>query len=179
MKKRKTMNKLGVSEIISYVLLVTIAIGISIAVYAWMKSYAVNPTNIDCKEGTSMSLEEYICTPDGIILLLKNNGRFNVSGVVVTVSNDTNREPEYYLKLKTAGFGVTLEGYYFFIVPLSPGTEDSVVFSKTETKNNIPLTKLENINIQPFTIITVNGKKNRILCKEGIIKQKLENCNLS
>ena len=93
----KKMNKIGVSEMLSYVLLIAIAITVSVGVYAWAK--AMLPTtygDITCKDETSLILYEYTCDGTGIELTLRNNGRFNINGIIFTVTNDSQRNPEYY-----------------------------------------------------------------------------------
>jgi len=92
-KKRK--NKTGVSLMLSYVLLISIALGISATIYVWLKDFpnVVNP-KINCKDGTSIFLENYNCPLDGTIHLdLKNNGYFGIDGFIVHVSNNPKREP--------------------------------------------------------------------------------------
>jgi len=174
------MNKIGVSEIVSYVLLISIAMGISVGVYAWMKVYAVSPTAIDCKEGTSITIQSYECSlpledPAWIKLTVRNNGRFNVTGVIVAVANSSEREPEHYLKLSDSGTWDNLqEGYAFFSDPLRPGAEQTIEFSnKIKTDTVIGINSINAIQVQTFVI---DKKNNRILCKNNI-KQKIENCN--
>ena len=58
-KMKKNKNKLGVSLMISYVLLIFITISLSVGVYIWLKSSVNINEKIDCKEGTSLSIEEY------------------------------------------------------------------------------------------------------------------------
>ena len=63
----KKRDKKGVSEILSYVILISIAVSLSIGVYAWLKDYAnVNP-KIDCKDGTSIMLSDYNYSADDSI----------------------------------------------------------------------------------------------------------------
>ena len=57
----KINNKKAVSLMISYVLLVTIAIIMSIIVFTYLKTIANVEPVIDCKEGTSIVVEDYSC----------------------------------------------------------------------------------------------------------------------
>lgn len=172
------MNKTGVSEIVSYVLLISIVIGISIGVYAWMKVYAVNPNTVDCKEGTSITLQDYECSTSpspSITLTIRNNGRFNITGVIVAVANSSKREPEHYLNLSDSSTWSYLQaGYAFFSNPLRPGEEQTVEFSNKIKTGTIK--SITSIKIQPFIIDTRNNRIFKILCSKSIISQKINNC---
>lgn len=174
-KKRGEMNKIGVSEMVSYVILISIAIGISVGVYAWMKSYAVNPSSVDCKEGTSVTIQSYECFSGRIELTIKNNGRFNISGVVIAVSNDSQREPQYYLNLIDVNLHGLPAGHYFFSSPLKPGAEQTIEFSN-KTREGSEINTIKKIDAQPFII---DDKNHRVLCLNSVMKQNIENCNLS
>ncbi|VVB78074.1 Uncharacterised protein [uncultured archaeon] len=181
--KHRQMNKLGVSEIVSYVLLISIAMGISVGVYSWMRAYAVNPNSVDCKEGTSITIQDYSCVPNcptcSIRLTIRNNGRFNISGVIVVVGNNSKREPEYYLKLydnsPTRDKWSLQGGYSFFSDPLKPEAEQTIEFSNnyTDSLGLIKgLKKIEIIQVKPFII---DEKNNRIICQSSI-KQNINGC---
>src|SRR3990167_3334945 len=103
LRKIKKKNKRGVSEMVAYVILISIALSLAVAVFAWLKitgESAVKPP-VDCKEGTTIMLESYNCERDPItgepmgnmILTMKNNGLFNIDGVIVKVSDDIGKEP--------------------------------------------------------------------------------------
>jgi len=67
----KIKFKRGISLMVSYVLLISISLIISIGVYAWWSSFQI-PTKIDCDEGTSVILEDIDCSDaltSGIIKL--------------------------------------------------------------------------------------------------------------
>lgn len=177
-KIRKT--KKGVSEMVSYVILISIAIGLAVSVYAWLKIVSITPQEPNCNEGTSVIITEYKCYTDnsvinhpGIEFTIKNNGYFNVSGIVVSVSDDPQREPIYnIIDRQTERLGMT--GYYFFAPSLAPGDEKSVSFSNSiNSYTNQYLEKFVKIQIQPFIITSINK---RVFCKDAIIKQDLEGC---
>ena len=176
MKLRKiNQNKKGLSEMISYVLLVAIAIGISTGVFVWLKSFAtVNPV-VDCEEGTSVLMDSYTCECNAglclINLKIKNNGRFNVSGIMLTVSNDSKKEPIYYL-ISQNDTRRRLQGFNYFDFQLNPGSIDDANFLN-ELKDGDTINSIAIIQIQPFIML----KKNRVVCQNSIIKQPIENCN--
>ena len=72
-------NKKAVSLMVSYVILISIVIAVSIGVYAYLKAFVgdVEPA-IDCKEETSFIIESYTCSIGNLELTLRNNGRFNI-----------------------------------------------------------------------------------------------------
>lgn len=174
MKIRKiNKNKKGLSEMISYVLLIAIAIGISTGVFVWLKSMAnVNPV-VDCEEGTSVLMEDYSCRCDNqnlclITMDIKNNGRFNVSGIILTISIDS-KEPTQYL-IQKEDQKKTFAGYQFFIPPLNPGSTQKAEFLNIIAKDDSVINKITSIKIQPIIYV----KKSRVVCKNSIIKQQID-----
>ncbi len=165
----KKQNKKAVSLMLSYVILISIVIALSIAVFVWLKTVSnVNPAT-DCNEGTSVILDDSVCNGAIINLTIKNNGRFNIAGVLVSVGNDTRKIPVTYL----SAFEETYEdGFYFFNPELSPGEKKYAVF---ERGNPSKINKVVIVQIQPFII----AKKKKVFCSESIIKQQIPDCNLS
>lgn len=76
------MNKKGVSIMIGYVLLVSMAIVMSFLVYAWLKTY-IPKDNLECPEDTSISIENVQCEGGILTISLKNNGLFNINGYII------------------------------------------------------------------------------------------------
>ncbi|MBS3079722.1 hypothetical protein J4218_06380 [Candidatus Pacearchaeota archaeon] len=175
---RKIKNKHGVSEMISYVLLVAITVMVSIGVYAWMK-YQIPSCNEDdadcfiplnCPDDTSIMIDNYKCGPQGLDLVLVNNGRFNISGVIVAVTNDSTKIPNYYLTPRGSG----KPGEITFGKELGPGNEVAANFSwMTNSKTLISLDKIEKIQMQPYLL---DGKK-KTICKNIIIRETLKSCS--
>ncbi len=96
--KKMQINKKAISEIVSYVLLVVLAVGLATATYFWLLEQTnVIPEDI-CPEGVSITVENYTCYDHKIDLTLKNSGRFNVAGVRIKRINDTDTNFEYDLK---------------------------------------------------------------------------------
>lgn len=91
MLKNHKKSKKGVSLMIGYVLLVSLAVIMGGIMYAWMKSY-VPKDALDCPEGTSLIIKsyEYNCTSNIIRILIKNNGRFDVGGFFIHASNNSD-----------------------------------------------------------------------------------------
>lgn len=175
------MNKIGISEMISYILLISIGIALSIAVFSWLRTVSqdVKPP-IDCKEETYITLEDFECTPGLIKLNLRNSGRFNISGIIMTVGNDS-KGAIYYLKPDTSILKQEIDGQYVFLNPLAPGdvTKDTnpVVFKNTLNNGNV-LSSINVIKLQPFIIVRNANKINKIVCTKAVTKQSVEGCNM-
>lgn len=94
MKKRK-----GVSELLSYVMLIGMVITLSIAVSYWIYTQAKNPpTMTDPCEGVSITAEDIKCIDSTINAKLINSGRFTIDYVIVRVDNEERDVLRYTLK---------------------------------------------------------------------------------
>lgn len=165
---------------ISYVLLIVIAIVMSIIVFSYLKTVANVKPVIDCKSGTSIFIEDYECGYREIKLTLKNNGLFNISGFISYFGEDSGKEPI----IKLVSFDkvkLNNKDYYQFENPLNPGRKIIVNFTSNERKSDgstapIPFYILKNVKIQPFI---VDEETNLIVpCGESVIKQNLNNCEI-
>ena len=75
---------------VGYVLLISLAVFMGGILFVWMKSY-VPQEKIECPEGTSLSIANYVCdSGQNISLTLRNNGRFSVGGYFIYAGNNTN-----------------------------------------------------------------------------------------
>ena len=160
-------HKKGVSLMISCVILISIVIGLSIGVYAWLRDYTNVSPGIECKEGTSIVLENselsynLVGETSVLTLTIKNNGYFNVHGFLMQVGDDVAEIP---VELLFAIDGGDSRGYFEFVSPyLEPETTAVTEF----------LTKaydVKVIQIQPY----VRGEKGkRIFCEDNVIKQEI------
>lgn len=169
-------KKRAISEMLSYVILISMAIALSIGVFVWLKSASNISPAVDCNEATSVILENSSCDGISLILNMKNNGRFNLSGILVSVGNDTNRLPVTYLLPQGGDAGT--EGYYFFIPELKPAENRVIRFSNLiegYTGKNVTFRYIKNIQIQPFVYMN----KKRIFCTNSVIKQTIPDCEIN
>lgn len=169
MKKR---SKKALSEMISYVILISITVALSITAYAYLRTIAKPPIPIDCEPETSMILTSYNISDDlsKMEITMKNNGRFNINGYILTVSDNVSREPTILLVRR--GFPSTLAGQEYFLSPLKPNEETRMpaIFEDEDQNNNfINLSKIRTVQVQPF--IVVNNK--RIICINAVIKEDI------
>ena len=153
---------------VSYVLLISIVIGISIGVYAFVKDYASFNPKIDCKDGTSLSLEgfdnfdsSHPTNPNELILSLKNNGLFNVDGFFMRVSDDVGKTPTILINATT---GNVDSGFHEFANAYKPGASTKDFGDVTFLKDGVDVKLIE---IQPYIM---DGIK-RVFCVNSVIKQ--------
>ena len=91
-------QKKGVSVLISYVLLITMAIALAAGTYYFLKTYAEKPLPEEtCPEGTNIVIENYSCSNGQLDLTIKNRGLHAVTGVYVKISNESESELLYDL----------------------------------------------------------------------------------
>ncbi len=86
-------NKMGISVMISYILLVVFAVTISAVVFLWLKTY-IPAKSLECPEGVSVFINDATFNRDTrkLNLTITNNGRFNVSGYFVNIKNNSEQE---------------------------------------------------------------------------------------
>ena len=178
MRKIIRKNKKAVSEVVSYVLLIVIAISLSIVVYAWIKVQL--PKEItECPEGVSIIIKEYQCNQDKHIINItfQNKGFFNIDGVSIKIANKPNEAPTTPAE-KVGGIGINRnledKGFVYFTPSLNPGLNLKANFSyDTFTPKQI-----NKIQITPFVSSKKLGEKKLyvVLCNENKITQDIEKC---
>lgn len=85
-------SKKGISIMIGYVILITIAVVMGTIVYAWLKSYV--PTNVSkCPDGTSIFVKDftYDCK-NSLNVTIQNNGRFSIAGYYIHSADSPTQE---------------------------------------------------------------------------------------
>ena len=174
----KYKNKKAVSLMLSYVILISIAVIMSITVFAWLKLIAnIEPVK-SCDESTSIIINDYVCKDNNtFILTVKNNGRFSVDGFILTVGNTTKRVPTTRLIPLES---ISKEGYLLFDPSLKPGELNQTIFTNTARKKDGGIGKVDfnfirNLRIQSYIIDEESREK--IFCS-NIINQDIENCQI-
>ncbi len=139
-------NKKGVSEVIAYVLLISITIALSVIVYNWLRFYVSEDKIPECGDGTNLIVKDFDCYGgDNLTITLQNRGRFTVDGFILRVHNRTGADFGFYILNDTE-------------FEINPGEELLTVADLTNFPN---LTYME---IQPFIIDSENGNE-KISCK--------------
>jgi len=136
LKEIRFKNKKAISLMVSYVIIIAIGIGISIAVYSWLKYYPnIIAEKKDCNPETAMVVEDYDCTRNVLNLTIRNNGFFNIEGVVLTVGNDSGIDPIILLEAMSLPSGSF--GYYTFASPLAPGEVANAEFNMEDSMSGL------------------------------------------
>jgi hypothetical protein len=181
---RKKLSKKAVSEIISYVLLIVMVLGISAAVYKWM-STSTPSISETCPEDVSLYVENYNCTNgtgecasgNCLIITMKNNGNFNIDGFFIRASNNTSLLPTAGLVYNDFDDSLTQDSFketgqfYFHMInqrpkePMKPGEKLTLIF---DYQNAIPLKKIQ---IEPFLM----GENSLQICNDIAINLEVDN----
>ena len=161
------VNKRGVSEIVSYVLLISITFIIAGMVYSWLTFYVTPGKETKCEEGVSLTLRSYYynCTTKALNLTLQNRGLFDIDGYIIRVGNQSNSEIGVYSLNKTGKILNTSEVYVDIYV-------NSSHLDSISTTSNIQKNVTGNISfieIQPYEI----QDESTVFC-ESVVKQKME-----
>lgn len=157
----------GISELIAYVLLITLTISISVLVYGWLKLYVAPGQESDCPEGVNLIISNYQCSSGSLEVTLKNKGRFNVDGFYVRVHNSSNPEFGLYTLYSIASNGAEIK----------PGEEFNYAYSSIKGTPPIPLSNLGEITlieVQPV----IGTETNMILCSD-YVSLKVGDCDVS
>jgi hypothetical protein len=177
----KQMNKKALSEMVSYVLLISIVVVAAIAVIGWIMTYVNVEPVADCEPGTSLILDSYTCSNSSEIaieLRLKNNGRFNIAGVTVAVGNSTNSTPDTYLIAKEDVPGILPGRVWFEDGKIKPGGYETIELRNitgdpSNPSDRVPLNfDVKVIQIQPFIL----AKSGMIVCQGTVINEEPKNC---
>jgi len=157
-------DKRAVSLIVSYVLLITITLSLSVLVYNWLRFYVSDEDIPECSSNVNIIIQDYYCvpssdnpitletTPGRLEITLKNKGLFNVSGFNIRVHDREDAEFGFY----------TLEERY---VQMAPGEEYNKTYYFDEVENH-DLTRITIVEVQPF--IMDEGK---IVCKSYAVQK--------
>ena len=132
-------EKRGLSNVIAYVLLISITLSLSVVVYGWLKNYTNNQDVDSCPDNVNVVISNYGCE-DGVggylNVSVKNKGLFNVDGYVLRVHDVVDAEFGFYSFNSTGIFlapGEEVEYIYDFDDYDFDGSR-SPWFSKEERK---------------------------------------------
>ena len=181
-------NKKAVSEMISYVLLIVIALSLAAGVYAWMKLYVPAENEEKCSDEIALSINNYNCTQRAgiddkkiITLYIQNKGLFNVEGFYIRASENYSAPRAEMLNCTTIGSQYTdctapgrFDFYRFqdsdgnLIGKLPPQSSVEAIFFLGD------LDKIEGIQIQPYVS---NKRTNTVLLCDTITDIRIEGCS--
>jgi hypothetical protein len=163
----KNKKKKALSEMVAYVILISIALSIAVGVYAWMKLVSNPNIPADCNEGTSISLDSVSYNAPDVYFIIKNNGLFNVSGVLISIGPDPKKTPTYYL-MPLGGLSEDQRGYFEFDIdtPLKSGETNPNVKFTMDAQYSPADRYIRVVQVQPYIIVN----KKRVMCKNVIFK---------
>lgn len=173
MRGLKKKNKKAVSEIIAYVILISIGLSLSILVFVWLKSYVSEDTRKTCPDEATLIIRNYSCSKTlgkviNLDITIKNRGLFIVDGFMVKVNDRQDSSIGVY-------------NLYNLLAPkegekLLPGEEVIYHYSiKEDTYQGNELVEIDDvklIEVQPFI-----DKKNKILCES--VSSQVVSCGAS
>lgn len=150
-------DKKGVSEMVSYVLLIVISLAIASSVFIWLRVYIPPAQEREsCPEETSITITNYQCDPVlGVLsLTIENNGNFDIDGFFIRASDNSNVLPFYALNVSATPPALITNGKYYFLEDFKLGDSEIIKFDYSGLVN------IERLQVQPF----ISGKKNLLPC---------------
>ena len=183
MVKKSTypQEKRGVSLMLSYVLLISLALLMAVTIYSSLKLIAnVKPVS-SCESGTSTIITSYSCVK-GILgspsldpvfeLNLTNNGLFSTHGIIIAISDDDKKVPVVPVNAKYLPNNRG-DGIYLFAPSLDPDKTQTAQFNVNNFSQTS--TAIKQVRIQPFII---NEKNDLVSCSDAVFVEKLPNCTI-
>lgn len=162
-------NKKAVSEMISYVLLIVIAMSLSVGVYSWLKFYVPSTQDSEvCGQDYALSINDYSCKDKTISIKIENKGMFNITGFIIRVNDSAKNLPTTIPESIDVGTIIKQKDRYFFIKPIKPGDSKEIKFDYSN------IGSIKRIQIQPFL---VTSKLNKTIMCERIIDRTIDDCN--
>ncbi len=164
-------NKKGVSVLVGYVLLITFVIFMGVIIYSWMKSY-VPKNDLNCPDGTSLFIKDYECDSSELNITLKNNGRFNVGGYFIRVT-DTPQAGlatiDISQNLTSGGSTITPFGVKF------QGNDNSLVptYDETHIFDISDYAQIYSLEIVPLRWQEEDRRKRLVTCKTSILREDI------
>lgn len=166
------INKSGVSLMVSYVLLILIAVALSLLVFSYLKIYIPSNQKPECANDFSLIIQSLSCSlstdsdVDEMTITLQNKGLFNADGVLIRIRN-----PDFKVKTdfeEEILFNPRLESNLNDCTKkkaLSPGDE-CIHIIKRDFGENAYI-----VEIQAEEFI---GEGNKIaVCEDSIVSQKV------
>jgi len=157
MKSLFQQHKKGVSEVISYSLLIVIAVIVSVLVYSFLKLY-IPKDKPECLDDVSLMIQDYSCyvnktdsDPTNITLSLLNNGRFKVDAAYIRIGK-SDRTTKTWINPEN-------KGLFSFAPPLMPGSYERRNYTLSSLSNN-PVKSSGNyiLEVQPSVKDKKTGK---------------------
>ncbi|PIN95115.1 hypothetical protein COU53_01010 [Candidatus Pacearchaeota archaeon CG10_big_fil_rev_8_21_14_0_10_30_48] len=176
-------NKNGLSEVVSYVLLIVVGISLSAIVFVFLQGL-IPEKEFSCPDGLALIIKETKCiSPNLVNITFQNKGRFEIDGVYSRYANNLASVAVNPLKPEessgTTNYGTInkisedqgSQGFFYFgrvkSVPsaLRPNKEYSQVFSYGIADT------IAKVEIQPF--LNLEDERKLGICEEKIISHEI------
>ena len=157
-------NKKGVSLMVGYVLLIVIAVGLSVAVFSYLRLY-LPKEEPKCYDDVSLTIEQASCANQLVDVTLRNRGLFNISGAHIRIGDPGRIAKELLNPSFLFDFGGGV------IRDLKPGEEWSPPGKYSYT---YPAPASQELEIEP--VVFIDNKP--ILCPKAVVKRIIF-CSLS
>jgi len=161
-------DKRGVSEVIGYVILISLAVIISVAVFVWFKSY-VPTDSLKCPDGVSLIIESAKLSESSMEIIISNNGLFNVDGYILRGKSDPSLKISDKSLSEYVSTGATQDGLAVrFSEPLIPDGEITQSFDLSFLGN------IYSIEVVPVVYENSGNQEKMITCGnpvEEIVRQ--------
>ena len=160
---------------LSYILLISLGIFMAMSIYSGLKLIAnVKPVQ-SCDEGTFMTIVDYQCQTGSFNITVKNNGRFSIDGILVSVGDSAVRAPVTPISAKNASNEGIDPGMYVFAnasgrFALDPDQSTVSVFQPLSVNS---IKTVARIRVQPFIFSENNDV---VVCSDAVIVQNLDSC---
>lgn len=156
-------GKRALSELIAYVLLISISLSLAGIVFIWLKGYlpSENPS-VECEENVGLIIRDYnySCDAKSLNLTIENKGLFDVDGYILRVNNITYAKLGIYT-LNRSGRSLYAGEIYTDFYQFANQTDE--VLPKSISGY------LTFVDLQPILI----KDKKRVYCSNFISKQSL------
>lgn len=184
---KKLRTKKGVSLLISYVLLIVIAITMAAILYAWLQTY-IPKDKTECPEDVSLIIRDYNCgeSIDGVeadgyfTISFQNKGFHDIDGGYIRFSNESGKIPVYIPLVPEDSFN--LPGVFLFpeFTP-GEGTWEKTFNYHVSTSGTLGVecapsegncaSQVRLVNIQPFVYDADTG--DIAICEDAVITHEV------
>lgn len=165
-------NKRGISVVVGYVLLITFVIFLGAIIYTWMKTY-VPQEELDCPEDVSIFVKDYECGADQLNITLKNNGKFNIGGYFIRVTDVPG------LGLATIDISQNITYGGTFLAPSGvkfSGTGENTLTPNIDEEHRFDISDyypIYSVEILPLRWQEHDEKLRVVTCKGAVISEKI------
>lgn len=152
-------SKKGISEIVSYTLLIIIAVAVSVLVFSFLRSYIPKYQTPECPTDINIDVRDIICSSRNLEITLSNKGLFSIDAAFVRL-NPPGRE----VKSLVAG-----DSLIEFENPLIPGNITTIEVALNSYTPGAGF----RIEVQPARF----NEKNELAACENLAIQKNLTCS--